>query len=219
MNRLHAVAAAVVATLAAGCAHDSEGHQVREGLARFDATSVGTSGGTVVRLLPDGTWGLGMTQYERVGDQLRAVGGVNQSVGLDGPLIRGYSYVTIERLPNGVRYTPSYYSAPIWTFVTEDGKGIPVDLEVPLYFAARIGLGGQWVNIWEPPKDDTGPHLVTDCGVVLFELRGGRQVAGWLAHQGAICPAPKYPGRETLARLIYTRNEVWESPQVAAPSP
>ncbi len=213
MNRRRLIAALVsVASITAGCAHDSEGHQVREGLARFDATSVGTSGGTVVRLLPDGTWGLGVTQYERVGDQLRAVGVLPYET-----LIRGYSYVTIERLPNGVRYTPSYYSAPIWTFVTEDGKGIPVDLEVPLYFAARIGLGGQWVNIWEPPKDDTGPHLVTDCGVVLFELRGGRQVAGWLAHQGAICPAPKYPGRETLARLIYTRNEVWESPQRPPP--
>ena len=211
MNRRGLIAALVsVASMTAGCAHDSEGHQIREGLARFDATSVGTAGGPVVRLRPDGTWGLGVTQYERVGDQLRAVGGLTA-------LIRGYSYVEIERLPDGVRYTPSSYSAPIWTFVTEDGKPIPADLEVPLYFAACIGLGGQWVNIWEPARDDTGPRLVTDCGVVLFELKDGRQVAGWMAHQGAVCPAPRYPGRETLARLIDARNEVWESPQRPPP--
>ncbi len=212
MNRMHAVAVVVMAALAEGCAHDSGGHVIREGLARFNATSVGTAAGPLVMLLPDGTWGLGVTRYIREGDQLRAVGAVHG----DG-LMRPYSYVTIATLPDGVRYTPSYQSAPIWTFVTEDGQPIPADLEVPLYFAARIGLGGQWVDIWERPTDDTGPRLVTDCGVVLFELQGGRQVAGWVANNGATCPAPRYPGRETLARLIYTRNEVWESPQRPAP--
>jgi hypothetical protein len=73
------------------------------------------------------------------------------------------------------------------------------------------GIGGHRVNIWPPAEDDRGPQLEPDCGLVLFEMRG-RQVGGWVARQGAECPAPASPGRETLARLVYSRNEVWESP-------
>ena len=206
--------AVVVAAMSAGCAHDPAGHEVRTGAARFDAHSV-TSPKIVLTLESDGTWAqIGGNRYELVGDELRMVGG---GAGRPGnfPLIRPYAYVRIDQLPNGVRYTPSYDSAT-WTFVTEDGKPLPRDLETPLYFAARVGLGGQWVNIWQPAQDDTGPHLDADCGLVLFELQG-RQVAGWLVKRGATCPRPRYPGRETLARLIYTRNEVWVSPERPAP--
>ena len=72
------------------------------------------------------------------------------------------------------------------------------------------GIGGHRVNIWTPAEDDRGPQLEPDCGLVLFEMRG-RQVGGWVARQGAECPAPASPGRETLARLVYSRNDVWES--------
>jgi hypothetical protein len=187
---------------------------VRTGAARFDAHSV-TSPKAVITLESDGTWAqIGGNRYELVGDELRLIGGGAGS--WRGPLIRPYASVRIDHLPNGLRYTPSY-PASAWTFVTEDGKPLPPDLEVPLYFAARIGLGGQWVNIWQPAMDDTGPHLDADCGLVLFELQDGRQVAGWLVNREATCPKPRYPGRENLARLIYTRNEVWVSPERSAP--
>jgi len=45
---------------------------------------------------------------------------------------------------------------------------------------------------------------------VLFDIQG-RQVAGWVARQGSVCPAPRYLGAEVLARLNGERNEVWES--------
>jgi hypothetical protein len=213
MTRLQLTAAVVsLAAVGAGCAHDAEGHEVRTGNTRFDAQSV-TSPKVTFTLEQDGTWAQdGGNRYERVGDELRLIG----SAASKWALIRPYASVKVEHLPGGLRYTPSYFAAPTWTFVTEDGKPLPPDLEVPLYFAARVGLGGQWVNIWQPARDDTGPHLVADCGLVLFELQG-RQVAGWVARQGATCPAPRYPGRETLARLIYARDEVWVSPERPAP--
>ncbi|MGZ3444238.1 MAG: hypothetical protein ACXWLG_01000 [Myxococcaceae bacterium] len=216
MTRLQLTALAVsVAAMTTRCAHDTEGHEVRTGAARFDAHSV-TSPKAVITLESDGNWAqIGGNRYELVGDELRLIGGGSGRTG-NVALIRPYASVRIDRLPNGLRYTPSYYSAPTWTFVTEDGKPLPPDLEIPLYFAARIGLGGQWVNIWQPARDDTGPHLEADCGLVLFELQG-RQVAGWLVNRAATCPKPRYPGRDTLGRLIYTRNEVWVSPERPAP--
>jgi hypothetical protein len=203
MSRLQLIASIVAVAVMAGCAHDAGGHQVRTGNVRFDAQSVTSPGGYTARLNSDGTWGT--PRYERVGDQIRS------------PWTDGlYGYVQVDRLPNGVMYTPSYYSLPIWTFVTEDGKPIPANLEIPLYLAAQQGLGGQWVSIWSPARDFRGPQPFADCGLVLFEMEG-RQVAGWVARHGAECPAPTYPGRELLARLIYERNEVWESPERPLP--
>ena len=63
------------------------------------------------------------------------------------------------------------------------------------------------MNIWTPAEDDWGAQLEPGW---FFEMRG-RQVGGWVARQGAECPAPASPGRETLARLVYSRNDVWES--------
>jgi hypothetical protein len=54
-------------------------------------------------------------------------------------------------------------------------------------------------------------ELKPDCALVLFELQG-RQVAGWAARKGSVCPEPRYPGRDALARLVADRDEVWESP-------
>ncbi|MGZ6078258.1 MAG: hypothetical protein ACXWK6_10675, partial [Myxococcaceae bacterium] len=136
-------------------------------------------------LAGDGSWGglLG-DRYERVYDAIRKVDGFSGTPSL----ILPSGNVRIERLPDGVMYVPSYYSAGVWIFVTEDGKPLPETLEVPLYLAARLGLGGQWVNVWDP-NDDAAPRVDADCGLVLFELQG-RQVAGWLNRRGAVCPAP-----------------------------
>ncbi len=213
MNRLQRIAAVVLVAAIAGCAaHDAQGREVRAGPARFDAQSV-TSPKGAYTLAADGTWGglLG-DRYERVYDAIRKVDGFSGTPSL----IRPSGNVRIERLPDGVMYIPSYYSAGVWTFVTEDGKPLPENLEIPLYLATRLGLGGQWVNVWNPAVDDTGPRLDADCGLVLFDIQG-RQVAGWLSRRGAVCPAPKYPGSETLARLVSARKEVWESPARPAP--
>ena len=207
MRPMHVVMLAAV--VVAGCAHDPDGHVVRTGQVRFDANSVTGPKNALFTLESDGNWANGASRYERVGDQLRPVGGL-------GALFRPYGYVQIARLPNGIRYTPSWSSGVTWTFITEEGTQFPTDLEIPLYFAARLGLGGQWTNLWTPARDDRGPQLYTDCGLVLFEMEG-RQVAGWLARGDANCPTPVYPGRETLARLNYSRNEVWESPERPLP--
>jgi len=200
MNRLRLIASVVAVAVMAGCAHDAEGHRIRTGNVRFDAHSVSTQVGTVITLNSDGTWGA--FRIQRVGDQIR--GDFAGAAGY-------YGYVQVDRLPNGVMYSPSSYRGAIWTFVTEDGQPIPADLEIPLYLAARQGLPGQWVSIWRPARDFRGPQLEADCGLVLFEMEG-RQVAGWVARQSAECPVPNYPGRELLAGLIYSRNEVWASP-------
>ncbi|HET6982065.1 MAG TPA: hypothetical protein VFI53_07985, partial [Myxococcaceae bacterium] len=100
--------------------------------------------------------------------------------------------------------------------VTEDGQPIPTDLEAPLYIAACLGLGGHWIDLYTPGSEKAGIPLEPDCATVLFDLQG-RQVAGFVARQGAVCPAPVYPGRDALARLIAVRNEVWESPERPAP--
>lgn len=210
--RSFGVLGAALAMVAAGCAHDSEGHWIRTGSTRFDGRSVSAPGG-VYTLEDDGTWaGMSGDRYERVGDDLRKVG----AFGPTPSLIRPSASVRIGHRPDGLTYTPSYFSAPIWTFVTEDGRPIPADLEAPLYLTARLGLSGQWVDLWTPGSERAGIPLDADCGVVLFDLQG-RQVAGWVARQGATCPEPRYPGRDALARLVEYRNEVWESPQRSAP--
>ena len=104
----------------------------------------------------------------------------------------------------------------MWIFVTEDGDGIPAELQVPLYIAAQLGLGGHWIDLYTPGSEKAGIPLEADCATVLFNLQG-RQVAGFVAKQGAVCPEPRYPGRDALSRLIAVRNEVWESPERPAP--
>ncbi len=174
-----------------GCAHDAEGHQIRTGNVRFDTHSVSTQNGYVITLNSDGTWG-----------PSGCGGSATRSAATSPGLRAYYGYTQVDRLPNGVMYTPSSSRAPIWTFVSEDGRPIPADLEIPLYLAARQGLRGQWVSIWEPARDFRGPQLVAGCRLVLFEMEG-RQVAGWVARQGAECPvadsraASCWPGSST----------------------
>jgi len=203
----------VLALFATGCAHyDKQGHWVRTGPARFDAQSV-SAPGIIYTLEGDGTWaGLSGDRYERVGDDLRKVG----AFGPTPSLIRPSGWVTIDRRPDGLMYLPSYPGGPIWTFVTEDGQPIPADLEVPLFLASTLGLGGQWIDLFTPGSEQAGIALKADCAVVLFEMQG-RQVAGFVGRQGAACPDPTYPGRQALARLVSTRNEVWETPVRPAP--
>jgi hypothetical protein len=203
----------VLALVATGCAHyDKQGHWVRTGPARFDAQSV-SAPGIIYTLESDGTWaGLSGDRYERVGDDLRKVG----AFGPTPSLIRPSGWVTIDRRPDGLMYLPSYPGGPIWTFVTEDGQPIPADLEAPLFLAATLGLGGQWVDLFTPGSEQAGITLKADCAVVLFEMQG-RQVAGFVGRQGAACPDPTYPGRQALARLVTARNEVWETPVRPAP--
>lgn len=211
MNRMHVIGLAL-AVVTAGCAYDSSGRRIRNGAARFDAKSV-SSPKTVYTLEGDGSWaGLHGDRYERVGDQIRKVGAFSSTPSL----IRPSGWVEIEHLPDGLVYTPSYYSTGIWTFVTEDGKPLPADIEVPLYLATQLGLGGQSVNVWKQADDDSAPELESGCGLVLLEIQG-RHVAGWVSQQSAICPAPTYPARPTVATLNKRRGEVWESP--ARPGP
>jgi hypothetical protein len=208
MKRSH-VLGLVLTFVVAGCAHyDSKGRAVRSGSTRFDAQSVSTAPPTIYTLAGDGTWaGMDGDRYELVGDDLRKVGAFGPTPSLIAPS----GWVTIDRRPDGLMYTPSYLSAPIWTFVTEDGRPLPADLEVPLYLAARLGLSGQWIDLFTPGSEQAGIPLRADCSVVLFDIQG-RQVAGFVGHQGAACPDPRYPGREAMARLVTARNEVWESP-------
>jgi len=210
MNRMHAVAV-VLAAVTAGCsAHDAQGRVVRTGHARFDAQSV-SSPKTVYTLESDGTWaGLSGDRYERVGDAIRKVGAFSATPSL----IRPSAWVQIERLPNGVMYTPSYLSAPVWTFVTEDGKPLPEDLEVSLYLAARLGLGGQWARLWGASVVAPTPEFEANCGLILIEV-AGRNVAGWVSRQGAVCPAPLYPPRASVARAM--GGEVWTPANRPAP--
>ena len=212
MQRGH-VFGAVLVFLAAGCAHyDTQGRWVRTGPARFDARSV-SAPGIVYTLEGDGTWaGMDGDRYERVGDDLRKVG----AFGPTPSLIRPSGWVTIDRRPDGLMYLPSYSGGRIWTFVTEDGKPIPADLEIPLYLAARLGLGGHWIDVYTPGSEQAGIPLEADCAAVLFDLQG-RQIAGFVVRQGAACPDPRYPGKQVLARLISARNEVWESPERPGP--
>jgi len=198
---------------ATGCAsYDSQGYRLRTTTTRFDAQSV-TSPLASYTLESDGTWaGLRGDRYEKVGDDIRKVG----AYGPTPSLIIPSGWVSIERRPDGLSFSPSYLSAPNWIFVTEDGGPIPQELEVPLYLATVLGLDGQWVDLWTPGSEAAGVPLQADCGMVLFDLKG-RQVAGWMSRTGAVCPAPSYPGRSTLARLSSTRQEIWESPQRPLP--
>ena len=213
MQRTH-VFGAVLAFVAAGCAHyDQQGRAVRTGPARFDARSV-SAPGIVYTLSEDGSWaGMDGDRYERVGDDLRKVG----AFGPTPSLIRPSGWVTIDHRPDGLMYLPSYPGGRIWTFVTEDGEPIPSELEVPLYLAAQLGLGGHWVDFYTPGSEQAGIPLESDCATVLFSMEG-RQVAGYVGSQGAACPDPRYPGKQALGRLISVRNEVWES-QYRAPGP
>ncbi len=212
MNRLQRIAAVVSVAAIAGCAaHDAQGREVRTGPARFDAQSV-TSPKGAYSLASDGTWGglLG-DRYERVYDaipqgrwvQRDAVAHPSFRKRSDRASARWRDVRAVVLLGRGL------------DFVTEDGKPLPENLEVPLYLAARLGLGGQWINVLDP-ADDGGLRVDADCGLVLFDIQG-RRVAGWLNRRGAVCPAPKYPGSETLAHLVQARNEVWESPDRPAP--
>ena len=198
---------AALAFVVAGCAHyDAKGRAVRTGPARFDAHSV-TAPGVAYTLQEDGTWaGLEGDRYVMVGDDIRKVGAFSPTPSL----IRASSYVAVDRRPDGVSYTPSYPGGRIWIFITEDGGPLPQDLEVPLYLAAQLGLSGQWISMQVPGSEVAGIPLDPDCATVLFEIQG-RQVAGWVERQGAVCPAPRYLGSDVLARLNGERNEVWES--------
>ena len=42
-------------------------------------------------------------------------------------------------------------------------------------------------------------------------------VIAWVARKGAVCPEPRYPGSDAMARLVAVRNEVWESPYRPSP--
>jgi hypothetical protein len=207
MNTMR-VLGSVLALAAMGCAsYNSEGYRLRTTTTRFDAQSL-TSPLASYTLAPDGTWGgLRGDRYEKVGDDIRKVGAYSPTPSL----IRPSGWVSIDRRPDGVMFTPSWLSAPVWTFITEDGQAIPADLEVPLYLATVLGLDGHWVNLWTPGSEYAGIELQADCGMVFFDLQG-RQVAGWAARQGAVCPAPRYPGKSTLAKLSTQRHEIWESP-------
>ncbi len=108
-----------------------------------------------------------------------------------------------------MRYVPSWPGGARWTFLTEDGKPLPDDLEVPPYLMTQLELTGQWVGARQPHSEKAGIDLPPDCGLVLFDL-GGRQVAGWVASRGAACPEPFYP-RGVRAELEQARNEVWET--------
>ena len=212
MQRTH-VFGAVLAFVAAGCAHyDQQGRAVRTGPARFDAQSV-SAPGVVYTLESDGSWaGMGGDRYERVGDDIRKVGAFAPTPSL----IRPSGWVTVDRRPDGLMFLPSYPGGRIWTFVTEDGQPIPAELEIPLYLAAQLGLGGQWIDLFTPGSEYAGLPLGPDCATVLFDLQG-RQVAGFVANQGAACADLQYPGKKTLAKMISVRNEVWESPERPLP--
>jgi hypothetical protein len=212
MQRTH-VFWAVLAFVAAGCAHyDQQGRAVRTGPARFDARSV-SAPGIVYTLSEDGSWaGMDGDRYERVGDDLRKVGAFAPTPSL----IRPSGWVTIDHRPDGLMYLPSYPGGRMWTFVTEDGQPIPSELEIPLYLAAQLGLGGHWIDNYTPGSEQAGIPLESDCATVLFAMEG-RQVAGFVGTQGAACPDPRYPGKQALGRLISVRNEVWESPERPAP--
>jgi hypothetical protein len=203
----------MLAFVVAGCAHyDSKGRAVRTGAARFDAQSV-SAPGVVYTLESDGTWaGMGGDRYQLVGDDLRKVG----AFGPTPSLIRPSGWVTIDRRPDGLMYIPSYPGGRIWTFVTEDGEPIPAELEIPLYLAAQLGLGGHWIDMFTPGSEYAGMPLGPDCASVLFDIQG-RQVAGFVASQSAACVDPRYPGKQTLTKLIGVRNEVWESPSRPLP--
>ena len=192
----------------AGCVHGPDGVRERSGEARFDAQSVSSSTESYNRL-SDGSWaGLRGDSYLVQDGALQAAGPFATS----GPIIGGATRVWIDREDDGLRFTPSSSRATRWTFVTEDGKGIPHDLEVPLYIAAQLGLGGLWVTYHDPDYVDALWHLGSDCAVVVFDLQG-RRVAGWYERPGGDpCPAPKFPDGQVLTRLAQRRNERWASP-------
>ena len=190
------------------CATANDGVRERVGDARFDAKSVTTPTDSYF-LLSDGTWaGSRGDRYWVQDGALQAVAPFASS----GPIVGGQTRVWIDREGDGVSFTPTSSRAEHWTFVTEDGSAIPKDLEVPLYIAANLGLGGLWVTYHDPDYLEALWHLGTDCEVVVFELNG-RRVAGWFERQGGNpCPAAKFPDAQVLSRLSQRRNERWASP-------
>jgi len=201
MARPWIVGAAVV-LFATGCTHDSAGRRIRTGDIRFNERSI--SGPNIeLTLVPNGTWS---NLYVQQGVEIRPVQGFGGS-----GLIPPSGWVDIERRADGLVYEPSWPISNIWTFVTEDGQPIPRSLEAPLYLASQLGLPGARVDIRTPYSEQAGVELKPDCWLILFELQG-RQVAAWAVRKGAVCPEPRYPGRDALDRLVAVRNEVWESP-------
>jgi hypothetical protein len=197
MRPMHVVMLA--GAVMAGCAHDSDGHVVRTGQVRFDAYSVTGPKNAQFTLESDGNWANGATRYERVGDQLRPVGGL-------GDLFRPYGYVQITHLPNGIRYTPSWSSGVTWTFITEEGTQFPTDLEIPLYFAARLGAGGPLGRALDPRPGRPGatadhrlrPGSLRDPGPAGRGLArpSGRVLSGaGLPGPRDSCPAHLHPER------------------------
>jgi hypothetical protein len=145
MRGAHRLLGVAVCSLLSACAHQTgwptgsrDDDPIRTGALRFDERSM-TSPHVSFTRTSDGSWvGLDGERYERDGDTLRVVAAGKTD--LNQAIIRSTGYVRIERLPNGLVYTPSYATGPVWTFVTEDGKPLPEDLEIPLYLAARIDL-------------------------------------------------------------------------------
>lgn len=178
--RLHLVAVGAAVMTAAGCAH-VQGPQVHAADVRVDAQSISTPSGTVT-LNSDGSWAA--SRVRLVGDQIRT----SFPLGTEGY----HGYVQVKHLPDGVMYTPSEKSLPIWTFVTEDRKPIPADIEVPLYLAASQGLGVKGLGAMGgilPWVQHRATNPAPDCAIVLLQIQG-RQLAGLRARQGAVCPDP-----------------------------
>ncbi len=149
----------------AGCAHQTEEWPTRTGVLRFDEKSV-TSPYVSYSRTSDGAFvGLHGERYERVGDTLRATGSPGPE--LPRPIILSTGFVRIERIPNGLVYTPSYDTVPVWAFVTEDGKPLPEAIEIPLYLAARIHLSG------------VGYVAGGTCFSLIFQIQGRNVAARW----------------------------------------
>lgn len=205
---IRGVVAGCLALGLVGCATSSDGTRERTGLARFDASSV-SSPTASYSLQSDGTWaGMRGDRYMVKNDEIQAVAPFATS----GPIVGGSTKIFIDRDDNGLHFTPTAGQSPNWTFVTEDGGAIPRDLEVPLYIAARLGLGGLWVTYHDPDYREEWWHLGTDCEVVVFDLQG-RRVAGWVQRRGGTrCPETRFPDARVLAILEQGRREHWVSP-------
>lgn len=194
-----------------GCVHTPDGVRKRTGLARFDANSVTSPTNSYTREA-DGTWaGLKGDRYIVEDDSIRAVAAFATS----GFIVSGSTRVNIDRAADGVAFIPTAAHAN-WIFVTEDGRAIPRDLEVPMYFAARLGMGGTRITFPDPDYREEWWHLGPDCSVTVFDLQG-RRVAAWAQRRGGVaCPQVHFPDPKILAFLEKGRNEHWESPLRAA---
>jgi len=164
MHQAHRLVGITAWAFLAACAHQTDEWPTRTGVLRFDEKSV-TSPYVSYSRTSDGSWaGLNGERYERVGDTLRATGSPSPR---HHPVIYPTGFVRIERLPNGLVYTPSYDTVPVWTFVTEDGNPLPEDIEIPLYLAARIHLSGVGYK---------GPG---GCPALIFQIQDRNVAARW----------------------------------------